>query len=280
MSLTVLTVTRRPWNMAACCATIDGQRGAGPLHHLIIADGLDHLTPPASARHPDTIVHVPRGPHDRDGPARLGHLRNLAVQLAESETIVFLDDDNRWTPEHLASLLSTQRTTGAAFVHSARRLFEPDGRPYLRQEFPWARDPAERRRIWREYRRLGIVAPGSNVWRDRLPMPASCVDLGAWVLPRSFLLAHPFRTTFSRSDWEANVAEDHGLAEAILASRLPVVSTGQPTLHYWLGGYSNGFDRPASLQWEPEPTADVRRESVIRIPKRGRSVTAGKMSTR
>lgn len=219
------------------------------LRHLIVVDGVDGVARPARSQHPDTLVLCPRQPDDRDGPARLATLRNLAVHHAEAGDIVFLDDDNRWTPEHLASLSATRSATEAVFVHSARALFEPDGRPYLREEFPWARDPVARRRIWRDYWQLGIVAPGSNIWRDRLPMPHSCVDLGAWLLPRHFLLAHPFRTVYTGADWDANVTEDHSLADAILASGLPVASTDRPTLLYWLGGYSNRFDSAAPIAW-------------------------------
>jgi hypothetical protein len=258
-AITVITVTRRPGNLPACCATIDGQRGEGPLRHLVLGDGVERPERWGSERHRDVFVSCSRGPGDRDGPARLAALRNRAVQLAIDETIVFLDDDNGWTPDHLASLVAARRATGVAFVHAERELLEPDGRPYLREEFPWARDPARRRHLWQEYRQLGIVAPGSNVWRDRLPMPASCVDLGAWLLPRGFLLARPFPTAYGQADWEANVSEDHHLAAAILASGLPVVSTGRATLRYRLGGYSNCFDPSASIHWRPEAASAARR---------------------
>ncbi|MCS6800433.1 MAG: glycosyltransferase family 2 protein [Chloroflexota bacterium] len=253
--LTVITVTRRPQYLPACCETIDRQGEAVPLQHLILGDGVGRLERPSGSRHRDILVLCPRSPTECDGPSRLGALRNLAVQLAATDDIVFLDDDNRWEPDHLASLFATRAATNASFVHSERALFEPDGRPYLREEFPWARDPAARRQIWERYRCLGIVTPGSNIWRDRLPMPHSCVDLGAWVLPRRFLLAHPFQTVYTEADWEANITEDHGLATAILASRLPVASTGRPTLLYWLGGYSNHFDPAAPIRWQPPHAA-------------------------
>jgi Glycosyl transferase family 2 len=67
--------------------------------------------------------------------AVLGVVRNVGIRLADSEFVAFLDDDNEWEPEHLATALAALRSTEPdrrgrrlAGVYTALRRVLPDGR--------------------------------------------------------------------------------------------------------------------------------------------------------
>jgi hypothetical protein len=232
---------------------VASQDHSGPVEHLIVIDDQPEVREllRSTGQRPGTeVVYASRGPSDVDGPDRLARLRNLAVECAHNPFIAFLDDDNAWEPDHLSSLAETLTRTAADIAHTERRMFHEDDVPYLLPEFPWCRDPLTRREIYREYAELGIVTPGSNVFRDRLRMPYSCVDLGEWLLPREFLAEHPFERTYSTDDWQKIVVEDGKLAEEIKNSGLAVESTHSATLHYYLGGYSNNFQESAPIYWQ------------------------------
>jgi glycosyltransferase involved in cell wall biosynthesis len=251
--VSVLTVTKRTETLARCIATVEAQTHDGPIEHVFIIDDnrqaralLDAHTPSRVSRQ---VHRIPRAAHDQDGPARLAHLRNHAVDAARHELIAFLDDDNTWEPEHLATLIHASNT-GEALSHSERRMFYADGRPYDAPEFPWKRDVASRRALYDQYVALGAVTPGDNIFRDNIGLPDTCVDLGEWLLPRSFVQQFRFDEQYDVSNWQNIVVEDWGLAREILASGKTVVSTHQPTLHYYLGGYSNNFSSSASIYWK------------------------------
>ena len=72
--------------------------------------------------------------------AVLGVVRNVGIRLADSEFVAFLDDDNEWEPEHLATALAALRSETPtpdkrgrrgrrlAGVYTALRRVLPDGR--------------------------------------------------------------------------------------------------------------------------------------------------------
>ena len=71
--------------------------------------------------------------------AVLGVVRNVGIRLADSEFVAFLDDDNEWEPEHLATALAALRPDSPdepnepgrrrpAGVYTALRRVLPDGR--------------------------------------------------------------------------------------------------------------------------------------------------------
>lgn len=229
------------------------QDHSDPVEHVIVIDDqpeVQKLLQSTQLRPGTEIVYASRGPSDVDGPDRLARLRNLAVECAHNPLIAFLDDDNAWEPDHLGSLSATLARPGVDMAHTERQMLDDDGAPYVISEFPWSRNPAARQEIYRIYAELGIVTPGSNVFRDRLQMPYSCVDLGEWLLPRDFLTEHPFERTYSTEDWQEIVVEDAKLAEDIKTSGLAVESTRRPTLRYHLGGYSNNFTEAAPIYWQ------------------------------
>jgi hypothetical protein len=111
---------------------------------------------------------------------------------------------------------------------------------------PWRRDPAG---AIAEYQRLvqaGVLTPGSNVVSDTVDETAReaevhMVDTGEWLLPRELLREIPFRESYSAQDWENVIPEDNKLLQDLIAAEVNIACTRQPTLHYFLGGYSNNF---------------------------------------
>ena len=254
--ITVLTVTRRREGLARCLDSVHCQTYAGSVRHLLVVDDnpdvIDELV--ARGTSPDNMVFVPRAESDRTGPGRLATLRNLAVERAEGGWLTFLDDDNAWEPDHLASLWSAVETTGADLAHSQRMIFEADGRPYLRSEFPWGRDELSRRAVYAYCLEAGIMAPGSNVMRDRLEMRFTWVDLGEWLFPPDFLEANPFKAEYGAWEWFNISVEDRDLPRAVFESGLRVAATERPTLRYFMGGYTNNVDESSGLLWRNPQT--------------------------
>lgn len=63
--------------------------------------------------------------HDRRGAAAV---RNETWQMASTEFVAFLDDDDELLPYHLEHLLAVQADTGADVVYPWHRIIGPDGR--------------------------------------------------------------------------------------------------------------------------------------------------------
>ena len=73
--------------------------------------------------------------------AVLGLVRNVGIRLSRSEFIAFLDDDNTWTPEHLAvSVAALEKGADLVYTAVRRRLangeeFDVLSRPFERRSF-------------------------------------------------------------------------------------------------------------------------------------------------
>lgn len=252
-AVTVITLTRRrPQLLQRAIASAAAQRCADAFVHMVLVDDCDETCRALAAA--DLPPHVrwrrvDRAPWEHSGPGRSSRLRNLGVRLAATPWIAFLDDDNRWTPDHLASLLQTARDSGARAVHSQMELRDADDEPYLEPRVPWCRDDDRARAEYEELCRLGVLQPGSCVSRDRAdprdhPDPARTVDTGEWLLARELLLEVPFDDRFDADDEAAVTGEDDKLLSALVERGERIVSSGRPTLLYTLGGYSNRFDTP------------------------------------
>ena len=255
--ISILTVSKRDTSIDRCVSSVTKQDYNGGIEHIILVDGTQDVFCAwrrLGKKVSMSIHNMERSAGDRDGPTRLAFLRNRAVEMARNEYVVFLDDDNAWSPNHLSSLWSALISGDYYMAHSYRLIYEQDGKPYLRPEFPWKRDREERERIYRLHAELGIVTPGSNLVRDYVGMPFSCVDLGEWLLRREFLVPYPFAYSYSDEDWWNIIVEDNKLQKAIIESNIPTVCTHFPTLHYFLGGYSNCFSERASIYWQPPNT--------------------------
>ena len=111
--------------------------------------------------------------------AVLGIVRNVGIRLSRSAYVAFLDDDNVWTPRHLAAAIEGLER-GADMVYTAVRRTRPDG-----SELDVLSKPFDRKRFSDE---------------------TSWVDSNSIVLRRDFCL--PFsrlprtRATLPKEDWE------------------------------------------------------------------------------
>ncbi len=230
------------------------------MHHLIVIDGEATPRPcDVTADGLRTIVQLyARTESDSDGPGRVGRLRNVALGMVSDPYIAFLDDDNAWLPDHLESLWATSREQEGAIAYSWRRLLYADGSPYLKHEFPWARDPVLRRRIYKSLVTAGVFECGSNIVRDCPEAEFTWIDLGEWLLPTNLITEIGFADEFDEWDWFNITVEDRQLPEAFLARGVSLIPTQRATLLYYLGGYSNTFagdaiiwQRPVNKVYEP-----------------------------
>jgi glycosyltransferase involved in cell wall biosynthesis len=69
-----------------------------------------------------------------------GVVRNVAMALTRSRYVAFLDDDNVWEPDHLATALEVlQRPDGPDAVYTAVQRLLPDGTEHDVLSVPWDR---------------------------------------------------------------------------------------------------------------------------------------------
>ena len=186
---------------------------------------------------------IARRPDEVSGPPRLSRLRNQASAIANSDWIAFLDDDNEFEPCHIRTLVECAESTGSPAVHSYRKLFHFDGRPFCEAYWPWCRDPAKARLRYQEYVSKGVLDSGCNVVRERAdPGHVMQVDTNVWLLRRDLLLRYPISDQFTHEDWMNNLAEDDKLLEGLVNAGVLIATTRNPSVRYYLGGYSNDFD--------------------------------------
>jgi glycosyltransferase involved in cell wall biosynthesis len=255
--VTVVTLTReRPRLLRRAIASVAAQRcDAVVRHQVIIDDCTDTLQmlelatdlPPGVS-----WTAVRRRIEDEPKILRISRLRNLGVRLARSEWIAFLDDDNEWTVEHLATLLECASRDNVRAAHSYMQMLWPDGSPYLDSRKPWCHDEASGRAKYREWIERGIFESGSNIARDRMdplghPNPARTVDIGEWLLKRELLLAIPFAEEYTDLERKEFLGEDDKLMAGLLEADERISCSGMATLRYYLGGFSNGFAQTLSV---------------------------------
>jgi glycosyltransferase involved in cell wall biosynthesis len=154
--------------------------------------------------------------------------RNLAAQDAKGDTLAFLDDDDRWLPDHLAGLATALAGPGHRFAFRdcavIRERITAEGR----------REELERREIARD-------------WDDRLMRTDDFVPPSAWGLERSLLAElGGFDAAFRFSDdWDLLLRA----RRLTLPARVPGVTV---EVRMREGGN-------ASADFGPERLADLRR---------------------
>lgn len=125
---TVIPTYRRPETLPAAVRSVLAQT-IRDLRVIVVDDGGGSL--PELPDDPRlVVVSLARN------TAVLGVVRNVGIRLADSEFVAFLDDDNEWEPEHLATALAALRPDPAAAasrpppagVYTALRRVLPDGR--------------------------------------------------------------------------------------------------------------------------------------------------------
>jgi len=255
--VTVITATRgRPELLARALRSVAGQCCRHVAEHLVLVDDCpDTLRSLAAGTPPLVRVEpAPRGPGEVTGPRRLGRLRQLGAETATTRWIAFLDDDNEWRPDHLHRLLDTARRTEAPAVHSWLQVVDAAGRPYLDPVFPWVKDDERGRREYERLRGLGVVTPGSNVYRDRAdrgdgPADIQSVDGGEWLLDRELALSVGFEFEFTEYDRDHLVADDDKFLAALLRDGAEIACTQRATLVYRLGGFSTSTAPEDQVSW-------------------------------
>lgn len=178
---------------------------------------------------------------------RVANLRDMALRLVDSEYVCFLDDDNRWEPNHLESLCEKLTQSNIQAAHCWRRMEDENGRPWHGEYFPWlGRDSERERRIYRSCISLGLLERGSDVVKDSAAAVAegldcSMVDLGAWMFRTEFIKHFGIHRRYDSSYDVDNVGlgEDDVLLSRIKNASVPIACTKAATLKYRLGGFSN-----------------------------------------
>jgi glycosyl transferase family 2 len=185
----------------------------------------------------------------------IARMLNFAVRNVNSRWIAFLDDDNEYESNHLSTLVDCAQVNSCSAVHSLRKIYFSDGMPYLTKRFPWCADASESHRIYDLLCAKGVWLRNSNILRDRAgpsglaPFrnstilssqdPVFLVDTSAWLIERELLLKYPVPEEFSSEEIGNSTAPDDKLLQLFLENGVRIVSTGLPTLRYYLGGISN-----------------------------------------
>lgn len=178
---------------------------------------------------------------------RVSRLRNRALGFGKAPLVAFIDDDNLWDADHLETLAAALRRGGAVAAHSWRRLIDGDGRAVIPMRYVWRNpDDPTGHRLLDIYRRAGVFSRHDAIVRDRVSLihdghDLGMVDMGEWLLRRSLFEEFRFAEDFTADEIAAMVGEDDKLLAYLRARRVPTVCTGQATLHYRLGGFSNAW---------------------------------------
>ncbi|MGC9669675.1 glycosyltransferase family 2 protein [Planosporangium sp. 12N6] len=269
-SIGVVTLTRhRPDMLRRAMASVFAQDYPGDIEHVVVIDDdPDSVAVVESApTRPGlrTVAHlVERSQREREESPRdrryvyprLSRLFNAGTRVSSADWIAFLDDDNEFEPHHLSSLRERAQETGADAVHSGRTMWHADGTPYTDEVWHTAFTYEEGRRLYQLMVDRGVRFPGSNVVMDRADPgvrtasfhpstvtgpddPIMTVDQSVWLLRRELLLRLPIPEQFTDDDHRNNAAPDDKLLGVLVSHDVPIFSTGQATVRYYLGGVSN-----------------------------------------
>jgi tetratricopeptide (TPR) repeat protein len=128
-TVTIVTPTMGNHYLAQAIAGVQVQSYPN-IEHLIVSDGPNAESAtrkmiPSSPRHP---VHLMTLPYNTGANAFNGHrIYGAAMHLANGRYISFLDDDNWFEPDHIASLMAAITTQGLQWAYAMRNIVDPDG---------------------------------------------------------------------------------------------------------------------------------------------------------
>lgn len=248
--ISVITVSNRPGNLLRCAAQVRRQRVDTDVEHVIVVDGLE-LDPclPEELQREGSCVSLVSAPSEprRFVFEKLGALRNLGVRQSTGSLLAFLDDDNEWEDNHLASLEAVLRhNPDADFAYSWRTLLNRDGTPHLvRGLYPWGwgADLSRRKALFQIQHAAGILSEGSSLAKDQYGFvyegrPYSCVDTSELLVRRSLFSRVRYREDYSYTEILYGFCDDYLFGIALLEAGAQGVCTELPTLRYYLGGSS------------------------------------------
>lgn len=267
--ITVITVTKGRYELLHRAAqSVYRQDYSGGIEHLILADdcidlisGIKDLLPENNLRC-TKLISVVRNKEERGLAGatrrlvypRLARLLNKGIQMASSEWIAFLDDDNEFELDHLQSLYDFAMQNGSQAVHSARYMLNKDGSPYLDPLFPGTENSLEAARIYELLCKRGVWIKGTNVLLDSADThqaafnnstimtekdPVFLVDQNLWLLKRSVLIKYPIPELFSDEDIKNNTCPDDKMLKNLIINGVNIKSNKKPSVKYYLGGISN-----------------------------------------
>lgn len=210
----------------------------GPIQYIVVGDGVDvgrlnSIRGSAKGRGIElTALSVPH--LDRTAPRseRIAKLRNIGVELSDGDIVAFLDDDNTYHPEHLRLCVEKLlKTPQAVAVHSWRRIWYADKKPWLEPFLPWHNDPILAHKNYLRAVDIGKVTPNDNIFRDSIK---STIDTNCWVMWRKTSKRFPWPTTYTLQDIKDELIEDMALTRVIRKSGELVVPTQTGTVNYML----------------------------------------------
>jgi hypothetical protein len=129
-SVTVITPSVGSPHLRRAIASVQAQTYPY-LHHLVVADGpecherVQACMPSESHRQLDFLAL----PYNVGGNGFLGHrVYGAAPFLANNRYVAFLDEDNWFEPDHVASLMAKITAEGLVWAYALRKIVDADGR--------------------------------------------------------------------------------------------------------------------------------------------------------
>lgn len=244
VTVVVLTRGERP-SLHEAAESVARQRFDGDVKLLFVVDAPALASPLPEVGVPTGTLQIgSRDALSLEPAERIATLRNIAVEVARSTWIAFLDDDNSWTDDHLATLLDVAASSGSRAVHSWRRLIDDAGRELAPLTFPWLPRGPEADDVFTGCVAAGILDPESAVVRDALVSihdgrDYGMVDCGEWLLERDLYLSLRLRTSRTPEEIERRIGEDDLIRATLRQRGIEVACSRLPTVLYRVGGMSN-----------------------------------------
>ncbi len=248
--ISVITVTNRPELIENAIKQVDKNNfPREEVEHLLILDGITipkSLQKILEERDDIKVLKEQRLAGDTEFRfERLGRLRDLGCRVAKGKFLALLDDDNRWSKEHLSSLYNALiKDISVGAVYSWRHLYR-NGRKYRIRKYPWVFGGDEERQkvLFNIQKEVGILTSGSSAVRDchgfkfrgRL---FSCVDAGEWMWQKAITDKIGFSDSWTYTELLYGFCDDYRFANKLLAHGIACSPTRQFTLEYELGGNS------------------------------------------
>jgi hypothetical protein len=205
----IIPTTGRP-SLKAAVASVLGQ--TSKTHCYVVCDGEAHR-PAVSALLQGAGVTLCVLPHNVGRDGYNGHRIYAAFShLVDEDVVFFLDEDNFYAPDHVASCVALLESASLDWVHSLRTIVDIEGRPVCR-------DDCESLGRWTGFTNRHLV------------------DTSAFCLRRQVLI----RTA---QLWHGKRGRDGVYTQALMRYFPRFDCTGRYTLNYRLGG------SPASVKAE------------------------------
>lgn len=125
-SVTVITPTIGSDKLADAMESVSSQTYKN-IKHLIVIDGHDYTDKAMTICRKYPQSHVMQLPYNTGANGFYGHRVYAGVpHLINTDYIFFLDEDNWYDPDHVATLVDTLEKNSLAFAYSLRKIYSPD----------------------------------------------------------------------------------------------------------------------------------------------------------